>query len=323
MAMDPMFTNGIIAVKEKYFLRDKLSRMCEMGAEDAFRLLLESGFGQGAGADSYHEYEALLEADEKDIDKFIRDFAPSAAEAEYLLAPRDFHNAKAIVKADVMGVPADSMLAPDGNVPAEKIQQAYISEDTDELPEEMGKAFAEAKEYLANGDKEGAEIGIIFDKALYRHLASSCRRPAILKKFVAEKADMQNILTCMRSSSMDYAKKYLLDGGSLKERKLAKLFESEDEGMKAMSGTGLESFARMCYDAKAEKKPLSEAEKVLESYETDALAKNRFDLKASEPFMYYIFRRRAENENVRIVMASLIAGMPEKWIKERLRGVQS
>ncbi len=322
MAMDPTFTNGIIAVKEKYFLRDKLTRMCEMSAEDAFRLLIESGFGAGAGADSYHEYEALLEADEKDTDKFIRDFAPSAAEAEYLLAPRDFHNAKAIVKADIMGVPVDRMLAPEGNVPVEQIQQAYTSEDMDELPEEMQKAFKEAREYLADGNREGAEIGIIFDKALYRHLAAKCRRPATLKKFVAEKADMQNILTCMRSAGMDYARKYLLAGGTLKERKLAKLFESEDEGMKAMSGTGLESFARLCYDAKAEKKPLSDAEKVLESYETDALAKNRFDLKAGEPFLYYIFRRRAENENVRIVMASLIAGMPEKWIKDRLRGVQ-
>ncbi|MCD8286930.1 MAG: V-type ATPase subunit [Clostridia bacterium] len=322
MAMDPMFTNGVIAVKEKYFLRDKLTRMCEMGAEDAFRLLIESGFGQGAVADSYREYEALLEADEKDTDKFIRDFAPSAADAEYLLAPRDFHNAKAIVKADIMGVPVDRMLAPEGSVPVDKIKLAYTSGDTDKLPEEMARAFDEVKEYLAGGDKEGAEIGIIFDKALYRHLAANCKRPAVLRKFVAGKADMQNILTCMRSSSMDYAKKYLVEGGSIKERKLAKLFESEDEGMKAMSGTGLEAFARMCYDAKAEKKPLSEAEKVLESYETDSLAKNRFDLKASEPFLYYIFRRRAENENVRIVMASLIAGMPEKWIKERLRGVQ-
>ncbi len=322
MAMDPTFTNGVIAVKEKYFLRDKLNRMCEMSAEDAFRLLIESGFGQGATADSYHEYEALLEADEKDTDKFIRDFAPSAADAEYLLAPRDFHNAKAIVKAEIMNVPVDRMLAPEGNVPVEQIQQAYASEDFDELPEEMQKAFAEAKEYLAEGNREGAEIGIIFDKALYRHLAAKCKRPAVLRKFVAEKADMQNILTCMRSSNMDYARKYLMAGGKLTERKLAKLFESEDEGMKAMSGTGLESFARMCYDAKAEKKPLSDAEKLLESYETDSLGKNRFDLKAGEPFLYYIFRRRAENENVRIVMASLIAGMPEKWIKDRLRGVQ-
>ncbi len=321
MAMDPMFTNGIIAVKEKYFLREKLSRMCEMGAEDAFRLLLESGFGAGAGADSYHEYEALLQADEKDTDKFIRDFAPSAAEAEYLLAPRDFHNAKAVVKADVMGVDVARMLAPDGLVPVEKIQQAYASEDFEGLPDEMQAAFAEAKEYLLGGDKEGAEIGIIFDKALYRHLAAKCKKPAVLKKFVAEKADMMNIITCMRSSTMDYAKKYLMAGGKLTERKLAKLFENEDEGMKAMSGSGMEPFARMCYDAKAEAKPLSEAEKALESYETDALSKNRFELKAGEPFMYYIFRRRAENENVRIVMASLIAGMPEKWIKERLRGV--
>ncbi len=114
MAIDPMFTNGVIAVKERYFLRDKLLRMCEMTPEDAFRLLIESGFGgAGAAADSYHEYEALVEADEKDIDKFIRDFAPSDAEAEYLLAPRDFHNAKAAVKADVMGVDVTRMQAPD------------------------------------------------------------------------------------------------------------------------------------------------------------------------------------------------------------------
>ncbi len=189
------------------------------------------------------------------------------------------------------------------------------------LPEEMVKAFKEVNEYLASGGREGAEIGIIFDKALYRHLAAKCKRPATLKKFVAEKADMTNILTCMRSSGMEYAVKYLVDGGKIKQSSLARLFESEDEGMKALGGTGLDAFGRMCYAAKADKKPFSEAERALASYETDALAKNRFDLKASEPFMYYVFRRRAENENVRIVMASLIGGMPEKAIKERLRGV--
>ena len=70
--LDVEYTNGVIAAREKYLLKDKIARLCELDAEDAFRALLDSGFGGGAEtAISVHDYEKLIFAEEAKIDEFI------------------------------------------------------------------------------------------------------------------------------------------------------------------------------------------------------------------------------------------------------------
>ena len=86
MGKDVIYTNGVIAAREKYLLKEKLLRLCEGKAEDAFRILLESGYGSGAEAEGAYDYEALIGAEERSLDDFIREYAPSEAEAAYLLA---------------------------------------------------------------------------------------------------------------------------------------------------------------------------------------------------------------------------------------------
>ena len=98
MAKDTLYTNGVIAAREKYLLKDKILKLCDLDAEEALRAVCESGFGKNAEVASVYEYEKLVAADEAAIDGFIREYSPSRAEAEYLLTGRDFHNAKAAVK---------------------------------------------------------------------------------------------------------------------------------------------------------------------------------------------------------------------------------
>ena len=58
MARNVIYTNGVIAAKDKFLLKDKILRFCELNAEEAFRMLLESGFGGGAEtAGNVYEYE--------------------------------------------------------------------------------------------------------------------------------------------------------------------------------------------------------------------------------------------------------------------------
>ena len=66
---------------------------------------------------------------------------------------------------------------------------------------------------------------------------------------------------------------------------------------------------------------MTEAERELASLEFDFLDVKKYELKATQPFLYYVFRRRAENQNVRIVFACRLAGLGEQEIKRRLRAV--
>ena len=59
MGKDVIYTNGVIAYREKFLLKDKLLKLCEGTAEDAFKSLNESGYGNGAEAASLYDYELL------------------------------------------------------------------------------------------------------------------------------------------------------------------------------------------------------------------------------------------------------------------------
>lgn len=61
--------------------------------------------------------------------------------------------------------------------------------------------------------------------------------------------------------------------------------------------------------------------KLRDSYETDFFAERKYELEKNQPFLYYVFRRRAESENVRIIFVCLLAGMRESEIKKRLRAL--
>ena len=66
---------------------------------------------------------------------------------------------------------------------------------------------------------------------------------------------------------------------------------------------------------------MTQAEKIRDGYDLAQFEKRKYELEKSEPFLYYIYRRKIENENIRIVFVCLLAGLSENEIKRRLRGV--
>lgn len=318
------YVNGVIAAKEIYLLGDKISKLCDMTAEDVFRAVSESGFGKGAEAVSVYEYEKLLSADERDLDAFIREYAPTNAEKAYLLSPRDFHNAKAILKARYAECDLEKMLAPEGLLSIENITRCIEEGDYKPLGVELSAACEEAAKLFEaeNVAASGAEVGAIFEKALYARLKSVCARNSMLKKLTEKKADMTDILTALRSKTPEYAANNYVLCGKLKAEQLENLFlEDSEKAAHALDGTGYEKFLEICLEDRKNGLPLTRAELIRDNLEIDFLAERRYELKRSQPFLYYVLRRRAENANLRILFVCLLAGMNENDIKRRLRAI--
>ena len=314
--IDPIYTNGVIAVKERSLLGDKILRFTEMTAEEVLRTLHESGFGSGAEST---EGEALCEAEERSLDAFIREYAPSLTELGFLLSPRDFHNAKALIKAAKLNADAEKLLAPEGLVAVADISAAISKQDYSVLSGERADAVREA---LERENLTGAEIGAIFDVALYKHLNALCKRRKVLKKLLAGRADRLNVLTAMRSSDREFAEKLFVGGGTLGKKEFDLIFSEDKEvSAKALDKTAYKQFYAQCFAAKEKGLPFTEAERALESFEAEHFAERRFELEGREPFLYYVFRRRAEIQNVRIILVCLNAGLSAQDIKRRLRAV--
>lgn len=322
--MDVIYTNGVIAARETGLLGGKIYKFCEMSADEAFRAVLESGFARGAEADSVFGYEKLLAADESDIDAFIRQYAPTDAEKSYFLSPRDFHNAKAVIKTLYAQADGDKLFAPEGLIPVEEIIRCIKEEDYAPLGEQLGEACKKAAELFGeeNSEVTGAEIGSIFEKYMYKHLSAVCRRNSTLKKLLQKKADYTNILTAFRSKTPEYAANTYVFGGKLKYEQLEKLFSEDfEKAENAFKNTDCYEFVKTCFEAKKNNLPYTGSERILSDTEIDFLAEKKYELKNTQPFLYYVLRRRAENLNLRILFVCLMAGMDENDIKKRLRKV--
>ncbi len=322
MGKDAAYTNGVIAVREKYLLKDRIYKLCETDAEEALHALFEIGFGKGAEISSVYEFEKLVSADEADTDAFIREYAPSNAELEYLLSPNDFHNAKALLKAHCLKLNPEKLLAPEGLIPVSVIASCISDGNYAPLGKILSKAVEEAVKLFTESETavSGAVIGNIFEKAKFIHLKQACFKHPILKKLLTIKADTANILTALRSGSIESAENNFADCGKLSKEQLKKLFyDDKEKALHSFDGTGYEKFVKKCFEASAMGMPLTEAERFSESFETEYFSGKRHELKANQPFLYYVFRRRAENANVRILFVCLLAGMSGNEIKRRLR----
>ncbi len=314
--MNYLYTNGVIAVREKRLLKDKIYRLAELSEADAFRMLFECGFG---GGEETKDVETLLLKEEKSIDLFIREYAPSKADLAYLLAPRDFHNAKALLKSEYLKTEAEEMLSPAGEIPIETLKQAIATKDYDALNEPLQEALREAEALFQKEEgASGAEIGVLFERALYRYLLAVCKWKKHLKRILIGKIDRTNLLTAFRSKTQEQAEKMYLDGGKLTKETLQKVFLPEEEAEKAFIDSPYQEFTDLCFTAKKSGKPFTEAEKVLRSFESEYLKENT-QCDKNLKFLSYVFTRRAEAENVRTVFVAKAAGMDETRIKLRLR----
>lgn len=310
---DINYINGAIAVKESRLLGEKLLRLADSSAGEALRVLAESGFGGGKAQDA----EGMCEAEERALDAFIREYAPSEAEKLYLLLPRDFHNAKAVCKAERTGADVRPMLAPEGLIPVADLIEAVRAEDAGAL----GEGLAEAVKRARSEELSGAEIGAVFEAALFRRLKKALRRRGLLRRLLAERADRTNILTAMRSADFEHAQPFFVEGGTLGEKELSALFDSDMVGGNALKGTPYESYFSLCAKARESKTPFLEAEQALASFEAEYFRDRQCELEGKEPFLYYVFRRRAEIANVRILLVCLGAEMPAAEIRRRFRAM--
>ena len=321
--IDVAYTSGVIAVREKRLLKDKIFRFCELTPEEVFRALIENGFGGNvATATGVHEFEKLIDCEEEQIDEFIREYAPSNVEEKYLLLPRDFHNAKALIKAKLTGDNVAKMLLPSGLIKIETLTACLQSGDFSAIEEICPplKKVCEETLSLSHEECSGAKIGANFARVEYEYLQEVVKRRSTLKKILTAKSDMTNILTTFRSGDPDIAKENYLPTGKLPEKSLLTLLSEDEQAIKdTFAKTPYTQFVDECLRAKGKGLPFTQAEKTRDEYDCEYFALRKYALEKNEPFLYYVYRRKAECANVRIVMVCLMAGLGEQDIKRRIR----
>ena len=291
--------------------------------EEAVKILQECGYPELNASDP-EAMDAALSAVRETTLADLTGGAPDPRYIDIFKLKYDYHNIKAILKAQAMDVSPDRMLMDMGRVDARTLKEAVQAGRLDELPESLAAAAAEARETLdATRDPQLSDI--VLDRWCYREMAGVAEETgsAFLAGYVEAQIDAANLRSLIRTirmgKSADFLKTVLLEGGGVDASAvlavgtaagsgLAELYAptrfqaAAEAGVEALRGGTLTEFEKRCDDAVG-----------------DYLAGAQFVPFGEAPLLGYLAARETEYTNIRILLMGRGAGLSAGVIRSRLR----
>ena len=320
---DYLFISTYLRAREKNLLTAaRMDRMIDApSAEEAGKVLQEIGYGEFS-AESDRELSAALTSEREKVFADLYRFVPDRSVVDVFKVKYDYHNIKALLKAQAMNLSAAHLLVDAGRISAERLEKAVAEGAYDLLPEELAKATKEAAEVISTtGDPQLGDF--VLDRAYYAEMLSSAKktRSTFLERYVRATIDAANLRSAVRTLRMkkggDFLKKVLFEGGDVPTEKIlaaalggnledpfrsTQLRAAAEIGAQAAAGGSLTKFEKVCDDAV-----------------TAAAAKAKSVPFGVEAVIGYLVAKEIEFTAVRIIMSSRMAGITGDTIRERLR----
>ena len=316
-------TSRIKAMENSLLSRERLEEMIQAKSdEEVAKVLEECGYPR-LSAQRPEEMDQALTAAREAMMADLGDCAPDRRFTDIFRVKYDYHNLKALLKAQAMGTDPARVLVSLGRVPAETMHQAVYSGE-EALPPRLEEALAEAREVLqTTGDPQLSDI--VLDRRCYAEILALAEETGsdFLTGYVRVMIDAVNLRALVRTLRMGKSPEFLdtvlLEGGTVPTdtvRSLAAargsgmgevygptaLAEAAEAGAAALNGGALTAFEKRCDDA-------------VSGY----LDKAKYVAFGEEPLVGYLAARETELTNLRIVLMGRAAGLEPDVIRERLR----
>ena len=161
--------------------------------EDAGKLLQEWGYPQ-LDPRRPEAMDAALSAVREATLADLAEGTPDARYIDLFKVKYDYHNVKALLKAEAVGTAPDRMLMDMGRVSTAELAEAVRSRELDGLPETLAAAVAEAREVL-DTTRDPQLSDIVLDRWCYRDMAALAEETgsAFLRGYVAVQVDAVNL----------------------------------------------------------------------------------------------------------------------------------
>jgi V/A-type H+-transporting ATPase subunit C len=291
--------------------------------EEVAKLLQSFGYPQ---LDPSHpdDMDAALSRDREELLADLGGAIPDKGYLDVFKIKYDYHNIKALLKAEALGSSASGMLTQLGRIGAEELAAALHEDSGADLPGLLAEAAAEGREVLsATRDPQLGDTAL--DKWYFRDLLQTAQATEsdFLVGWVRRQIDCANLRTLVRTLRMgknaDFLRGVLFEGGEVDTDELLRvsanggnglaelyaptaLAEAAEAGAAALGGGYLTEFEKRCDDA-------------VNAY-LDAARLIPF---GEAPVLSYLAMRETEYTNLRIVLLGHGAGIPADVIRGRLR----
>lgn len=320
-----IFSNARTKSLENGLLNNmQLARLTEAeNLDEAFKILLECGYGGGVSVEDAASFETLLDYEREAATAFLRENCAKGSGLETLLTRVDYHNAKALMKAKYLRL-ADVgfMLYPDGNVPSALIKECVESDVYDKLPKPMATAMAAIDTAFSEENRSARYIDNLLDRALYEDVFIKLKKISqpILKKYFVTLVDTANLGSFLRVKKIGLGLKFFeegfLAGGELGIAFYEGLYEATMEQFKEK--IRYTSYAGVLNKA-LEEDNLTLYETAVDNYTLSLFRQERHNMFSIAPVAGYYLAKCTELKVVKLVVAAIKNNVDKALLRQRLR----
>ena len=312
------------AMETGLLTRERMEQILEAKTdEEAAKILQECGYPELDAADPEAMDAALSAAREATLSD-VMDGAPEPRYIELFKLKYDYHNVKALLKAEAMGTSADRMLMDMGRVSTAVLKEAVRSGELDSLPPMLASAVAEAREILdTTRDPQLSDIAL--DRWTYADMAALAEEvnSDFLRGYVAVQIDAANLRALVRTVRMgkspEFLRGVLMEGGEVATDGILTLSANRGSGMNEVYGPTRFAAAAEAGAEALRGGPLTDFEKLCDDAVGDYLAGAQYVPFGEAPLVGYLAARETEYTNLRIILMGRGAGLPADVIRSRLR----
>lgn len=291
--------------------------------EEVVKLLREGGYPTMSLA-SPEAMDAAITAAREETLQDLGDSAPDKQYLDIFKLKYDYHNIKAILKAQAMDQDPDHMLADLGRIPAAELKEAITGGDMNQLPPLLAAAIAEAKEVLeATRDPQLGDI--VVDRWMYRDEMETAEATGsqFLLGYVRVSIDAANLRSLVRTLRMGknaaFLEGVLFSGGTVDESEILTVAGNNGGGLAELyASTELKNAAQAGADA-LKGGALTEFEKLCDDAVSGYLSGAQMVAFGEAPLIGYLAELETEYTNLRILLMGRAAGLDPDTIRARLR----
>jgi V/A-type H+-transporting ATPase subunit C len=301
---------------------ERAERMLDAASfEDAAKILTDCGYPDMSQMTAAAVEQTLAEHRSEIFEELGR-LSPDKELVDVFKLKYDYHNAKAIIKAEAMGSDAKRLLSDAGRVSGAELLELYHAERYSQLPPTFGKAMAEARSVLARTANPQLS-DFVLDKAYFEELRAVADKlnNAFLRGYAAVLSDSANLKSAVRTLRMgknqDFLAEVLVDGGEIEARRV--IAAADKEGLAALyAHTALERAAQLGAEALSGGS-MTDFERACDNAVNTYLRSAKLVSYGPEAVIAYLAAIEGEVQAVRMILTGRLAGVRPQVIRERLR----
>ena len=317
---DYLFLSSMLRAREpKMLSRDKAERMLDAPSYgECAKLLTDCGY-EDMSQCSASEIDRALSRTRSEIFRELSLQAPAKDLVDLFRVKYDYHNAKAMLKAEATGSEPLPVMSSSGRVPPEALLSAYREDRLHELPAPLAKAIAEGRELLARtANPQLADFAM--DRAYFEELrALSAEKGDFVKGYVSILADSTNLKSAVRTARLgknaDFLRLALVPGGKVD----ADRFTAAGDALPVLFNGSALAEAASLGAAAAEGGSMTAFERACDNAVMTYLRGAKLVSFGEEAVLAYLAAVENEITAVRMILTGRLAGIAPQTIRERLR----